>query len=201
VHKVYKTDIFGGRMSGAQAQAGRSMKDRMFSLANTGEAQFQNSTVDAEDMALKTWILWKDGPLMKDGTQPTIECEIHQGQSRTQAGKGVIQLHGQCPFCLMHLDDDNVFLVDEENKSLTVEPVPYSKLPRNHHMVQQWDAYVQRRFARRARPDDTLFLVSSPERWMCDYCKGWCVRVTDSVAVNDHSGAHIMYVDLKGKSR
>jgi hypothetical protein len=38
-------------------------------------------------------------------------------------------------------------------------------------------------------------MVSSPERWQCDYCKAWCVRVTDSIAITDMSGATQIIVD------
>jgi hypothetical protein len=191
MHKISKRDIFGGQMGEERFAAGRAMEQRMFR-----EGRFQSSTIDSDDLALKTWILWRDGPLLPNGKRPTIECEIHRATSRTTPGRQVVTLHVACPFCLMNFNHDSVLLVDEENKPLSVEAVEYGKLPKSHHMVQQWDEYVVRRFARSARDDDKLFLVSSPDRWMCDYCKGWCVRVQDSIATTDTSGATIMFMDL-----
>jgi hypothetical protein len=33
-----------------------------------------------------------------------------------------------------------------------------------------------------------MAVVSSPERWACDYCHSWCVKVQGGIARDDHRG-------------
>jgi hypothetical protein len=96
-------------------------------------------------------------------------------------------LHGMCPKC------GETFIVREDNKSMSLGWVEYKKS--KGHLKEQWERHCREVLRRQPRDADKIAMVSSPERWQCDYCKAWCVRVTDSIAITDMSGATQIIVD------
>lgn len=193
MNKIFKTDIFGGRMRERDFAAGRSMEQRMFR-----EGRFTNGSMDSEALAPKTWILWKHSA--KGEEVSTIECEIHQVPRASDARELVGMLVGQCPVCYRDYKNEdgtpqvNYFHVREDNKQMSLDWVKFGRLPTNHHLAINWRWHCEHVLGRAPRADDKIAIVSSPERWQCDYCKGWCVRVTDSVAITDTAGATMLYV-------
>lgn len=166
-------------LSKDQVDAGRRL------WARSGkQGRLANSSMDAESTAPKTWILFKNAH--KGEPEAIIECEIYI-QPRASGGvEAVGMLHGMCPKC------GETFLVREDNKSMTLGWVTYEKS--RGHLKEQWERHSREVLRRQPRPEDKIAVVSSPERWLCDYCKGWCVRVTDSIAITDMSGATQLYV-------
>ena len=187
MNKIFKTDIFGGRMGEREFSAGRSMEQRMFR-----EGRFTNGTLDADATAPKTWIMWKHST--KGEEILTIECEIHMVPRASDSREAVGMLVGQCPVCVRDHGQVNYFHVREDNKQMSLDWVKYGRLPTNNHLSVNWRWHCEKVLGRSPRADDKVAIVSSPDRWQCDYCKGWCVRVTDSVAITDTKGATMLYM-------
>lgn len=185
--------IFGGRMGEREWAAGRAMEARM-----QREGRFTGSSVNSEDLAPKTWILWKG--TNKGLEIATIECEIHMQGRASDPNEAVAMLVGQCPVCLRDHGQVNYFHVREDNKAMSLDWVKYGKLPPSSHLAINWKWHCEKVLHRAPASDDKIAVVSSPERWQCDYCHSFCVRVTDSIAITDTTGATMMYVDMQSKS-
>lgn len=199
---ISKRDIFGGKMTGTKFAAGRSMEQRMLGAHEDPEqhGMLQASSMDAEAMAPKTWILWRDGPDMPNGMgKPVIEAELYQVPRASDARETIGMVVLMCPVCFMHHKDEagnpyeHYLSVREDNKTLHLDFIEYRKLkpggPLDHLRINY--EFICRERGIRPEPEDKIPMVGSPERWMCDYCQAFCVRVTDSIAVNDWSGAQI----------
>jgi len=167
-------------MNDRQIRAGRAMEARMRT-----EGRFASSTMDAEAMAPKTWILWKNSKRGEE--ESTLECEIYQVPRATDSTEAVGMLIGMCPKCGEH------FTVREDNKSMTLGWIEYSRSRSIPHLKINWEYHCRHVLGREPRDRDKIAVVSSPERWLCDYCKGWCVKVTDSIAITDMTGATQIY--------
>lgn len=165
-----KRNLF--HMTSAQAAAGRAMWQR------TGQkGRLAQSSFDAEQMAPKTWIMFAN---QKGEEISTIECEIYVVARASNSREGVAMLVGMCPKCGEH------FMVREDNKQMDVEYVTFRKAPAFLKVNWQW--HCRNALGRQPQDDDRIPLVSSPERWACDYCRQWCVRVTEGVAITDMTG-------------
>lgn len=166
-----KRDIFA--MSDSQRFAGRDMWQR------TGQrGKLSKSTFDAEAMAPKTWLFYVNSK--NELLHPPIECELYVVGRLSNSGEAVVMLHGMCPKC------QETFIVREDNKTMTVDKVSYRQA--SSRFREQWRGYCQATLGRAPRDADQIAVVSSPERWACDYCKGWCVKVYGGVAVDNHKG-------------
>ena len=166
-----KRDIFA--MSGSQEQAGRQMWRR------TGQqGRFVTSSFDAEAMAPKTWLFYVNSK--NELISEPIECELYVVGRLSDAGEAVVMLHGMCPKC------GETFIAREDNKTMTVDKVTYARASKR--LREQWGRHCRERLGRPPYDADAISVVSSPERWACDYCKGWCVKVYGGVAVDDHKG-------------
>ena len=185
--------IFGGRMSEREWSAGRQMENRMMR-----EGRFTGMSVDTEDLAPKTWILWKHAN--KGQEVATVECEIHRQGRASNPNEAVAMLVGQCPVCWRDHGQTNYFHVREDNKSMSLEWISYGKLPPSHHLAINWKWHCENKLGRAPASDDKIAMVSSPERWQCDYCHSWCVKVTDSIAITDTTGATVMFMDMSAKT-
>lgn len=166
-----------------QRRNGIAMRARM-----EREGMLAPSSFNAEMSAPKTWILYvKDGRVAASG-QHVLMCELYGTQGSNDArGEGL--LHGMCPCC------GETFMVREGNKSMSLDWIEFRRAPdwMQHayllHQVQD----LGKPMGWRPAPETKIPLVSSPERWMCDYCKRWAVRVTGGVAVDDHRGIGVIY--------
>jgi hypothetical protein len=167
--------VDGFTMTEEQIAAGRAMERAM-----KQRGQFAQSSFDAEAMAPKTWIRWVNN---KGEEICVIECELQVGPSTTSAqGEGMVVL--MCPKCPG--ESPGNLIVREGNKTLHLDFIERRKAPpwmRVHH-----DHHMRNDLGQQPSDEDKIPVVSSPERWMCDYCKGWCVRVSGGVAVTDMSG-------------
>lgn len=173
--KISKRDAF--QLSPEQQAAGVAF------WRKTGQkGQLCSSSMDAEALAPKTWLIWVDST----GREHTIECELHVTGRASDPSEGVGMLHGMCPVC------GECFISREDNKQIDVEYMPVGKAPR--HIRQQWRRHCRDVLGIRWSENDKVPVVSSPERWLCDYCHSWCVKVTDGVAVTDTSGAQMVFV-------
>lgn len=189
--KDYGRDIFNGRLDERSRQAGVRMQNRM-----QNEGALVGNSVDTERDALKTWILWRDGPLMRDpltgeSMRPTIECELIVTARASDSSEAVGALLAQCPVCKQNGKDEHL-LIREDNKELSFELVKwgdFKRMPRDHHIRQHWPYFCREKYGRAPRDGDQMALVSSPERWQCPTCHAFCVRVQDSIATNDFRGA------------
>lgn len=182
-NEISKRDLFQFE-SKAHAAAGRHFWEK-----SGKQGRLANSSMNAEEMAPKTWILFKNA--YKGEAEAVIECEIYVAGRASDGAEGVGMLHGMCPKC------GETFLVREDNKSMTLGWVEYGKS--KGHLKEQWERHCREVLRRRPMTEDKIAVVSSPERWMCDYCKGWCVKVTDSIAITDMSGATQLYVQVGSK--
>lgn len=167
---ISKRDLFA--MSDAERRAGSDL------WKVTGQkGRLASSSFDAEAMAPKTWIMWVND---KGEGITTIECELYAVPRASDSREQIGMLIGMCPKC------GNNFTVREDNKSMTLDRVTYRKAPK--HLRVNWAYHCKTVLARPVRDDDVIPVVSSPERWACDYCKEWCVRVSAGVAVLDMTG-------------
>lgn len=168
--------------SQAQVQAGRDIWNRS-TLAETDpggrNGRLAQTSMNAEDTAPKTWILWKN--TNRGEVEAIIECEIYLNPRSSDSSEMVGVLHGMCPKCT------ETFIVREDNKGMSLDWVEFSRS--TGHIRAQWTRHCREKFGRKPKSDDRIPVVSSPERWQCDYCKAWCVKVTDSVAITDMTGA------------
>lgn len=167
---VSKRDLFS--MSSQQVAAGRQAWTRAGQ-----KGRLASSSFDAEAMAPKTWIIWV-GP--KGDEIATIECELYAVPRASNANEQIGMLIGMCPRC-----GEN-FTVREDNKGMTCERVSFRKAPK--HLRINWQFHCKNVLMKPVMDDDQIPVISSPERWACDYCKGWCVRVSGGVATTDMTG-------------
>lgn len=167
---ISKRDIFS--MNHEQTVAGKNLWRR-----TEFEGRFMKSSFDAEASAPKTWILYANS---KGKEISTVECEMYVVGRSSDSCEGVVMLHGMCPKC------GETFLVREDNKAMTIDRVPYRQAPK--FLQVNWDFHCRTVLGRSPRDDDKVAVVSSPERWVCDYCHSWCVKVQGGVAVDDHRG-------------
>lgn len=186
LNKVSKRDAF--HMTPEQVRAGRLMEAKM----KGPDGRLMKSSNLAEDTAPKTWILFKDAHRGEEVS--TIECEIYSVPRASNANEMVAMLIGMCPKCSEH------FTVREDNKTMSVGWVKYSQLKPSNHLRVNWEYHCKNVLSRRPKDDDEIAVVSSPERWLCDYCHGWCVKVSDSIAITDMSGATQMYAHQRAGS-
>lgn len=167
---IFKQDLF--RMTQQQKLAGQEMWQK------TGQkGRLANSSFDAQSMAPKTWIMWVNN---KGEEISTIECEIYVAGRHSDSTEGVGMLNGLCPECR------HDFIVREDNKGMAVEYMPYRKAPK--FIQVNWAFHCKYVLSRLPREEDKIAVISSPERWACDYCKHWCVKVTEGVATTDMTG-------------
>jgi len=166
-------------MSGSEVNAGKEMWRR------TGQrGRMAASSFDAEAMAPKTWILFANP---KGEEICTIECELMVVARASDASEGVLMLLAMCPKC------GNNLHVREDNKSMTVQMVPYRKAP--PHLRVNWRHHCRGALGRTFSDDDLIPVISSPEPWTCDYCKDWRVKVHGGIAKRDRSrSAATVYV-------
>jgi len=172
-NEVSKRDGFRFASKSA-VDAGRKLWDR-----SGKQGRLANSSMDAEAIAPKTWILFKNAH--RGEPEAMIECEIYIQPRSSDSREMIGMLHGMCPKC------SETFLVREDNKSMTLEWIEYRKV--TGHLKEQWERHCREVLRRQPKSEDKIASVSSPERWLCDYCKAFCVRVTDSIAITDMSGA------------
>lgn len=167
-----KRDIFA--MSDSQRMAGRTVWQK------TGQrGRLASSSFDAESMAPKTWILYANS---KGEEIKTVECELYQVGRFSNTAEAVVMLHGMCP----KPGCGETFIAREDNKTMTIDRVSFRQAP--PFLKANWKWHCRNVLGRAASDRDQLLVVSSPERWACDYCKGWCVKVHGGVAVDDHRG-------------
>lgn len=167
---VSKRDLF--ELNHAQAAAGKKLWRR-----TETQGRFAQSSFNAEASAPKTWILYANG---KGEEISTVECEMYVVGRASDSREGVVMLHGMCPKC------SETFIVREDNKTMTIDRVTYRQAPK--FLQVNWAFHCKKTFGREPRDDDKLGVVSSPERWACDYCHSWCVKVQGGVAIDDHRG-------------
>ncbi len=179
VNAVSKRDAFS--FSKGQVAAGQRMWDR-----SGRQGRLAHSSMDAEATAPKTWILFKNAH--RGEVEAVIECEIYMSGRASNSSEAVGMLHGMCPKC------SETFLVREDNKGMSLEWVTYPKS--KGHLKDQWERHCREVLRRRPKAEDKIAVVSSPERWLCDYCKSFCVKVTDSIAITDMSGATQIVMDV-----
>lgn len=167
---ISKRDAF--TMSREQVRAGRHMWQR-----TSQQGRLARSSFDAEANAPKTWIIYVNS---KGEEISTIECELYAVGRASDPTEGLVMLVGMCPKC-----GEN-FTAREDNKTIYIERVPYRNAPR--HLQINWRYHCKNILGRTFSEADPIPVVSSPERWACDYCKSWCVKVSAGVAVDDHRG-------------
>lgn len=160
------------KMSAEQIAAGRALWD--FS----GRYGRINSSVSAdyERAAPKTWLRYVT-PKME--TIEIIECELYQVPRFSNPREVVLMMHGMCPKC------HETFTVREDNKTLFLDGTTYSKAPMWLRELWEKDRKSKGSVAQDA---DKIPLVSSGDRWACDYCKGWCVKCEAGVVYDEHKG-------------
>lgn len=167
---IKKRDAF--HMTQQQRAVGQQM------WKQTGQVgRLARSSFDAESTAPRTWIYYANS---KGEELATIECELYTVPRHSDHGEAVVMLHGMCPKC------SETFTAREDNKTLMIDYVSIRHAPR--HIKVNWSHRCRTVLRRRVSDEDVVPVVSSPDRWACDYCKGWCVRVSGSVAVDDHRG-------------
>jgi len=164
-----KRDI--AQMTSEQIAKGRALWKKTEHMGRiTGQS------VDHEAAAPKTWVRYM---APKGGEVCVIECELYAVPRTSGAIETVGMIVGMCPAC------GESFMAREDNKSMALGSIEYKVAP-------AWlRVHWQHRCKQLGRPPmdaDKIPLVSSGERWACDYCKGWCVRVTEGVACDDHKG-------------
>lgn len=166
-----KRDLF--HMTDGQVQQGRKFWQR------TGQqGRLARSSFDAEATAPKTWLFYVNskGELI---TEP-IECELYRVGRASDSSEAIAMLHGMCPKC------GETFIAREDNKTMSVDAIEFRKAHR--YIREQWQRHCREVLLRPPRDNDKIPVVSSPERWACDYCKSWCVRVYGGFASDDHHG-------------
>lgn len=175
--KISKKDAFA--LTPEQVAAGKRM------WTETGQkGRLAQASYNAEDLAPRTWIFWVNAP---SPSLDTIECELYVVGRASDPTEGISMLIGMCPKCGEH------FSVREDNKEMHVEWTTYRKAPRFIRI--NFEHRIRSTEGRMPRDEDKIPLVSSGERWACDYCHEWCVKVENSVARDDYSGANRIVVD------
>lgn len=168
--RIFKQNLFN--MNAQQTAAGREYWRR-----TAQQGRLAKSSFDAEAMAPKTWIMWVNN---KGEEKSTVECELYVAGRQSDRSEGVGMLHGTCPVC------QETFIVREDNKQMAVEYMPLRRAPA--HIQVNWKYHCRNVLGRMWSEDDRVAVVSSSERWACDYCRQWCVRVTDGIATTDMTG-------------
>jgi hypothetical protein len=152
------------------------------------QGRLAGSSFDSEAMAPKTWILYA-GP--KGDEIATIECELYRVPRANDAGEGILMLIGMCPKPRCR----ETFMAREDNKSMSVDVVTYRQAPA--FLRVNWAHHCKHVLGRPVSDKDKVLVISSPERWACDYCRSWCVRVHGGVARDDMRGVTQITVDQK----
>ena len=165
-----KRDFF--QMTRGQRLAGKKMWDQ-----SSREGRLAKSSFDAEANAPKTWIMYVNN---KGKEISTVECELYVVGRFSNSNDAIVMLHGMCPKC------GETFLAREDNKTMTIEQISYRKAPK--FLQVNWRYHCRNVLGRPPRDADKIPVVSSPERWACDYCRGWCVRVQGGIAHDDYRG-------------
>lgn len=165
-----KRDI--AQMTPEQIAKGRALWKKTSQVGRiTGQS------VDHEATAPKTWIRYM---APKGQEICVIECELYAVPRTSGApGETVGMVVGMCPAC------GESFIAREDNKSLALGSVEYKRAPA--WLRVHWD-HRCKQLGKPPMDEDRIPLISSGERWACDYCKGWCVRVTEGIAMDDHKG-------------
>jgi len=176
---ISKRDLF--QMTPGQLAAGRKMWKH-----TADDGSIAMSSTDYEMTSLKTWIRYVNS---KSEELCVIECEIYHQPNAD--GVAVGMLSGMCPKC------GNCFLVNEGNKTMQLGHVTYRHAPA--WLKTHWSFY-KRSLNQIVLEDDKILLVSSPERWACDYCKSWCVKVTENIASDNYKGVAVMYSSASAKA-
>jgi len=171
-------------MTAEQRRAGLLVQQRM-----ERQGMIAPSSFNAELSAPKTWLLYVKDGRVDPQQQHVLMCELY-GTEGSGDARGEGMLHGMCPKC------SETFLVREGNKSMTLGWIEFRKAP-----TWMQHAYLLHHRHDLGKPptwmpasETKIPVVSSPERWMCDYCKEWAVRVSEGVAVDDHRGIGRIYV-------
>lgn len=165
-----KRDI--ARMTPEQIATGKKLWAKTNKLGRV-----TSQSVDHEAMAPKTWIRYM---APKGQEICVIECELYAVPRTSGApGETVGMINGMCPAC------GETFIAREDNKALALGSVEYRHAPK--WLRVHWE-HRCKQLGKPPMDGDKIPLVSSPERWACDYCKGWCVKVTDGIACDDHKG-------------
>jgi len=164
---ISKRDLFN--MDQRQQAAGKKMWQK-----SEATGALAMSSTDYEMMSLKTWVRYVDSKGAEIGV---IECELYHQPNAD--GQAVGMLCGMCPKC------GECFLVNEGNKTMHLGDITYGRAPA--WLKTHW-AYHKRQLNQIVSDDDKIPMVSSPERWACDYCKSWCVKVTENVASDHYKG-------------
>lgn len=172
------------QMSKEQVKAGLKMWDV---TGRKGMTLSKGQSQDFEANAPKTWLRYENskGELLS----APIECELYTVPRTSGANEMVAMLHGMCPKC------GETFIVREDNKTMFLGHVEYQRA--RPWLKEQWERHCSAK-SRRPEANDKIPVVTSPERWLCDYCKGWCVKVEDGVARDDLRGATIMSIPVRG---
>jgi ribosomal protein S27AE len=173
---IHKQDFF--KMSREQQAAGKRMWQRTGQQGGRLDGRLMSSSFDAEATAPKTWLFYVNSK--NELISNPIECELYVVGRHTDSGDAVAMLHGMCPKC------GETFIAREDNKTMTVDRVPYRQAPRRFR--EQWARHCSESLGRHPRGEDQIAIVSSPERWACDYCRSWCVKVEGGIAVDNHRG-------------
>lgn len=176
---IHKRDFF--QMTPQQRAMGQQLWEQSGKAGygvTTRHGRLAKSSFDAEALAPKTWLFYVNskGELIHE----PIECELYIVGRHSNSGEAVVMLHGMCPKC------HETFIVREDNKTMSVERVTYRQASKR--VREQWERHCKTVFGRRPSDSDLIPVVSSPERWACDYCRSWCVRVYGGVCVDDHRG-------------
>lgn len=170
---ISKRDLFN--MTPGQQATGR----KLWNQGQAKGASLAMSSTDYELASVKAWIRYVNS---KGEEHCVIECEVyHQPDS---SGVAVGMLSGMCPKC------GECFLVNEGNKTMHMDTISYRQAPA--WLKTHW-SFHKRELNQIVLEDDKILLVSSPERWACDYCKSWCVKVTENVASDNYKGVAVMY--------
>lgn len=170
---IHKRDLF--HMNQAQAQAGKEMWRK-----TQQEGRLAQSSFNAEENAPKTWILWANS---KGEEIATIECEVYIVGRASDPSEGIGMLIAMCPKCGNHIH------VREDNKTLFLQQRSYKKAP--EFLRVNWRWHCMNVLGRPPSDDDLIPVVSSTERWMCDYCQEWSVKVYEGVAKTETTGKPI----------
>lgn len=169
---ISKRDLFN--MTPGQKSAGR----KMWNHTETAGAVAMSSA-DYELTSIKTWIRYVNS---KNEEHCVIECEMYHQPNAD--GQAVGMLSGMCPKC------GECFLVNEGNKTMQLGTIDYRHAPA--WLKTHW-SFHKRALNQIVTEEDKIPLVSSPERWACDYCKTWCVKITDNIASDNYKGVSVMY--------
>lgn len=178
---VQKRDMF--HMNQSQKSAGIKMWSK-----TKQQGRLAQSSFDAEASSPKTWIMWANS---KGEEIAVIECEIQIVGRASDSSEGIGMLLAMCPKCGNHIH------IREDNKTLYLQYRSYRKA--SEFLRVHWRWHCINVIGRPPSDNDMIPVVSSDERWTCDYCKEWSVRVYEGVAKSDSTGAPV-FVHSRAKS-